>query len=171
VTYMKNGRRHHPRMDLAPAWPCRCLAGRVSELRASTCTRSHSGSLAVPGLIRHNHDFDSGWFRHSAFNMPPPAADTGLQRDLIPVNAVIGFLKRDRRLEPDEGVVVDSLRGWGLNIPVIGLGGRLIADAAARERQHHGNLLHQDSGRRCSERDGAAGKSNRRAGPSPNGPL
>lgn len=29
--------------------------------------------------------------------MPEPGCDAGLQRDLIPVNAVIGFLKRDRR--------------------------------------------------------------------------
>jgi hypothetical protein len=29
--------------------------------------------------------------------MPPLSADAGFQRDLIPVNAVIGFLKRDRR--------------------------------------------------------------------------
>ena len=29
--------------------------------------------------------------------MPEPGSDAGLQRDLIPVNAVIGFLKRDRR--------------------------------------------------------------------------
>ena len=30
-------------------------------------------------------------------NMPEPLPDAGLQHDLLPVNAVIGFLKRDRR--------------------------------------------------------------------------
>jgi hypothetical protein len=84
--------------------------------------------------------------------MPLPNADAGLQRDLIPVNAVIGFLKRDRRWPSELYRLGYRLCMIEQRITVPGIGAAEIDVIALNHRTSHALLWECKSGRTVDER-------------------